>query len=71
MAIAYARSGKADAARRSFQEALMLRPDSSDAVRGLAALALEQQNYDEAFSLHRKLIELGETERGTVSTTPG
>ena len=47
--IAYARSGNPDAARRSFQEALMLRPDSSDAVRGLAALALEQQDYDEAY----------------------
>ena len=38
----------------------MLRPDSSDAVRGLAALALEQQDYDEAYELHRRLIEMGE-----------
>ena len=38
----------------------MLRPDSSDAVRGLAALALEQQDFDEAYTLHQRLIELGE-----------
>ena len=52
--------GNPDAARRSFNEVLMLRPDSSDAVRGLAALALEQQDYEEAYRLHRKLIDLGE-----------
>jgi len=33
---------------------------SSDAVRGLAALALEQQDYEEAYELHRRLIEMGE-----------
>ena len=38
----------------------MLRPDSSDAVRGLAALALDQQDFDEALNLHQRLIELGE-----------
>jgi tetratricopeptide (TPR) repeat protein len=58
--IAFARCGNPEAARRHFQEALMIRPDSSDAVRGLAALALEQQDYQEAYNLHRRLIELGE-----------
>ena len=29
-------------------------------MRGLAALALEQQDYEEAYQLHRRLIELGE-----------
>ena len=38
----------------------MLRADSTDAVRGLAALALEQEDYGEAFELHRRLIDLGE-----------
>ncbi len=38
----------------------MMRPDSSDAVRGLAALALEAQDYEEAYELHRRLMELGE-----------
>jgi tetratricopeptide (TPR) repeat protein len=37
-----------------------MRPDSSDAVRGLAALALEQQDYEEAYRLHKLLIDLGE-----------
>ena len=58
--IAYARCGDPAEAQRYFQEALMMRPDSSDAVRGLAALALEQENYDEAYELHRRLIDLGE-----------
>ena len=58
--IAYARSGNGQAARKSFQDALMLRPDSSDAVRGLAALALEQEDFDDAYDQHRRLIELGE-----------
>ena len=29
-------------------------------MRGLAALALEQQDYPEAYDLHRRLIEMGE-----------
>ena len=58
--IAYARGGNATAARKSFQDALMLRPDSSDAVRGLAAIALELEDLDEAYQQHRRLIELGE-----------
>ena len=64
--IAYARSGNVPAARKSFQEALSLRPDSSDAVRGLAALALEQEDFAEAYGLHRRLIELGEHSSGAV-----
>ena len=58
--IAYARSGNSGAARRCFGKALLLRPDSSDAMRGLAALALDSQNYAEAYDLHRRLIHLGE-----------
>jgi tetratricopeptide (TPR) repeat protein len=58
--IAYARSSNSDAARRCFQEALLLRPDSSDAMRGLAAVALDYQEYAEAYDLHRRLIQLGE-----------
>jgi len=58
--IAHARSGNVTEARRNFQEALMLRPDSSDAVRGLAALALDGEDFAEAYDLHRRLIDLGE-----------
>ncbi len=38
----------------------MIRPDSTDALRGLAALALEQEDFSEAYDLERRLIELGE-----------
>ena len=62
--IAFARCGDPVAARRHFQEALMLCPDSAAAVRGLAAVALEQQDYAEAFDLHCRLIELGERSAG-------
>jgi len=58
--IAYARSGNPEEAKHCFQEALMLHPGSTDAVRGLAALALDQQNFDEAYDHHQRLIELGE-----------
>jgi tetratricopeptide (TPR) repeat protein len=58
--IAFARSSRLVEARRCFEETLMLRPDSSDAVRGLAALALDQQDFDAALNLHQRLIELGE-----------
>ena len=58
--IAYARSGNSDVARRCFEEALMWRPDSPDAIRGLAALALDCQDYAAGYDLHRRLIQLGE-----------
>ena len=58
--IAHARSNHSEDAKRCFQEALMLRPDSSDAVRGLAALALEELDFDAAYDFHRRLIETGE-----------
>jgi tetratricopeptide (TPR) repeat protein len=58
--VAYARSGNSGAARRCFGRALMLRPDSSNALRGLAALALDGQDFVEAYDLHQRLIHLGE-----------
>jgi tetratricopeptide (TPR) repeat protein len=58
--IALARSGRPREARHYFEETLMMRPDSADAVRGLAALALDQQDYDAAYELHQRLIEMGE-----------
>ena len=38
----------------------MLRPESPDAMRSLAALALDCQDHAEAYDLHRRLIQLGE-----------
>jgi tetratricopeptide (TPR) repeat protein len=58
--IAYARTARPEDAKRCFQEALMLRQDSTDAIRGLAALALEEQDFDTAFDFHRRLIDNGE-----------
>jgi len=52
--------GETDEARRSLMEALMIKPDSVDAARGLAALALEQQDYEQAFDMHKRLIEMGD-----------
>ncbi len=51
----------------------MMRPDSSDAVRGMAALSLERKNYEEAYELHRRLIDLGEKspERRCASSRRG
>jgi tetratricopeptide (TPR) repeat protein len=58
--IAYARLGQTDQARRCFQDAHLLRPEFADAVRGLAALALDQRNLEEALQFHRQLIDLGD-----------
>ena len=38
----------------------MRRPETPDAMRGLAALALDCQDYAEAYNLHGRLIQLGE-----------
>ena len=38
----------------------MLSPNSADAMRALAALALDCQDYAEAYTLHHRLIQLGE-----------
>ena len=40
-------------------ERLMISPGSADAARGLAALAVERQSFDEALDRHRQLIEMG------------
>jgi len=58
--IAFWRGGDPGAARRAFEKVLALKPGSTDALRGLAALALEQADYAQAFDLHRRLIDAGE-----------
>jgi tetratricopeptide (TPR) repeat protein len=52
-------SRKADA-RRWFEATLLLRPDSADAIRGLAALAMEERDYPRALALHRRLLAMGD-----------
>jgi len=59
-AIALARSGDPASARPYFEDTLAMRPDSRDALRGLAALALDRRQWREALEYHRQLIELGD-----------
>ena len=63
--------GKPEAARKHFEETLAIRPDSSDAVRGLAALALEQQNYEEAYDAASQAARTWGNTAPNCSTTQG
>jgi tetratricopeptide (TPR) repeat protein len=60
LAIACWKGGNFDSARRVFEEVLAAKPDSIDAVRGLAALAIEREDHAQALELQAKLIDLGE-----------
>jgi hypothetical protein len=50
-------------------EAFKIRPDSTDAVRGLAALALEQHDYSQAFEMHQRPIEMDDHRRAIQMTS--
>ncbi len=52
--------GDQDGARRAFQAVLETEPNSIDALRGLAAMAIEREELDQALDLQAKLIENGE-----------
>ena len=52
--------GDRDAASRAFEAVLEADPHSFDALRGLAALAVEREDLDKALDLQAKLIEAGE-----------
>src|SRR5260370_20276004 len=54
------KKGDAAAARKAFEKALALDGKSVDALRGLAALAMERKDLDQAFDLQSKLIQLGQ-----------
>ena len=60
LGIMYSQERKNPEARSAFEKVLAARPGSVDALRGLAALSLEEGDYDQAFKLHQKLIETGE-----------
>ena len=60
LGIAHWRAGDKDAARACFQELTSSGADSKEALRGLAALALEHQEYDKAFEIYRQLLDSGE-----------
>jgi tetratricopeptide (TPR) repeat protein len=52
--------GDRDGAAKAFEAVLAADPRSIDALRGLAALAVEREDLDKALDLQAKLIEAGE-----------
>ena len=52
--------GDQDGASKAFEAVLAVNPDSLDALRGLAALAVEHNNLDQALEHQARLIEKGE-----------
>ena len=53
-------AGDRDGAMKAFEAVLAVEPQSIDALRGLAALALEREAWDQALELQARLIENGE-----------
>src|SRR5581483_10752538 len=60
LALSAWQAGDRDAAAKAFQAVLGLEPNSVDALRGLAALAVEREQWEQALDYQAKLIELGE-----------
>ena len=60
LGIAHWRLGDRDQAVKAFEQVLTLDENSLDALRGLAALAVEREEYDRALDLQAQLINLGE-----------
>jgi tetratricopeptide (TPR) repeat protein len=52
--------GDQEGATKAFQAVLATDPASLDALRGLAAMAIEREELDQALDLQAKLIESGE-----------
>ena len=52
--------GDHDGASKAFETVLAANPESLDALRGLAALAVERNNFDQALDYQARLIEKGE-----------
>ena len=60
LALSYAGLGERDHAERLYEKMLDSDPKSMDALRGLAALAIQANNFDTALEFHVRLIDLGE-----------
>jgi tetratricopeptide (TPR) repeat protein len=60
LAIAYWNIGDHDGAGKAFEAVLAATPGSVDALKGLAALAVEREKYDQALDYQGQLIEKGE-----------
>jgi tetratricopeptide (TPR) repeat protein len=53
-------AGQLRDARRCLREVLKVEPTSVDALRGLAELALLEENFDEAYERYSSLVESGD-----------
>ena len=60
LGLAYWNMGDQESAAKAFEGVLESDPTSIDALRGLAALAVEREELDKALDLQAKLIEAGE-----------
>ena len=60
LALAYSGLGERDHAERLYDKMLEGDPKSIDALRGLAALAIQSSDFDSALEFHVRLIDLGE-----------
>src|SRR5438046_9946883 len=60
LAIACWNIGDHDGAGKAFEAVLAATPESVDALKGLAALAVEREKYDQALDYQGRLIEKGE-----------
>jgi len=60
LGLAYWKMGAHDEAAKAFQAVLETDPTSLDAMRGLAAMAVEREDLPKALDLQAKLIESGE-----------
>jgi tetratricopeptide (TPR) repeat protein len=60
LGVAQRRLGDLDAAKTSFTQAVARHPQSTDALRGLAAVAIDQGDYVLALDAESKLEQLGE-----------
>jgi protein O-GlcNAc transferase len=60
LGIAYWRLNEREQAIKAFEQVLQIDAKSLDALRGLAALAVEKEDYPRALELQHKLIDQGE-----------
>jgi len=60
LGLCYWNMGDREGAGKAFEAVIASEPTSIDALRGLAALAVEREDLDKALDLQAKLIEVGE-----------
>jgi tetratricopeptide (TPR) repeat protein len=60
LGLCYWNMGDRESAGKAFEAVIACEPTSIDALRGLAALAVEREDLDKALDLQAKLIEVGE-----------